>query len=114
MTLPNVETYFSEIFYCAEAKLFNSKPPEAKSKLSCKYIHTRSKGGGVMFILSSSILKLCFRKHLKSGRTFLIFLNPTEVNGTLLHIVSAFVNTQKFSLCIFLRTVNLAELLYHI
>lgn len=46
MTLPNVETYFSEIFCCAEAKLFNSKPPEAKFKLSCKYIHTRSKGGG--------------------------------------------------------------------
>lgn len=113
MTLSNIETYFSEIFCCAEAKLFNSKPPEAKLKLSCS-IYTPEAREGVMFILSSSILKLYFRKHLKFGKTFLIFLNPTEVNRTLPHIVNAFVNTGKFSLCIFLRTVNLMELLYHI
>lgn len=37
MTLPNAETYFSKIFCCAEAKLFGSKPFEAKLKLLCKY-----------------------------------------------------------------------------
>lgn len=33
MTLQNVETHFSEIFCCAEAKLFSSKTYEGKFKL---------------------------------------------------------------------------------
>ena len=58
MTLPNVETHFSEIFCCAEAELFSSKTSEAKLKLPCKYgekIHTLGERGVVyVYPLSSS------------------------------------------------------------